>query len=293
MAPSKMTTRSAHGFEVGLARRPAAALTSRLPVRRSVRSTEIASRPRAVGHCACSSTREPVTTARPVVPRRADAQGPHPRSTRRRPSTRPRRRSAWLARRTYHRGGELDDILVHLRMTSRCVMAELATPPDNARQAGAGQDPGDSGDGDAPRDAHRQVSTRFEMPNEFVDPRPDAGRAALDVARTVVRRAERTAIEVAVAESHVVPVPEPALRLACTRRPRPRGSSAASEGHPSDMLANTPTPPGAEHSRWLSPSAPPRPQPGIARCTSVVPVACRPCRASQVKAPIVVSTWPS
>jgi cob(I)alamin adenosyltransferase len=49
------------------------------------------------------------------------------------------------------------------------------------------------------------VAGRFELPKEFVVPGQDRGSALLDVARTVVRRAERAAADVAVEGSLVIP----------------------------------------------------------------------------------------
>ena len=49
------------------------------------------------------------------------------------------------------------------------------------------------------------LSARFAMPSEFVLPGQDPVSAALEVARTVVRRAERRAVQVASEGSHVVP----------------------------------------------------------------------------------------
>jgi cob(I)alamin adenosyltransferase len=49
------------------------------------------------------------------------------------------------------------------------------------------------------------VAARFELPKEFVVPGQDRGSALLDVARTVVRRAERAAAEVAAEGSLAVP----------------------------------------------------------------------------------------
>jgi cob(I)alamin adenosyltransferase len=49
------------------------------------------------------------------------------------------------------------------------------------------------------------ISGRFEPPTEFVVPGQNLVAAALDVARTVTRRAERAAIPATVAESMVVP----------------------------------------------------------------------------------------
>jgi cob(I)alamin adenosyltransferase len=50
-----------------------------------------------------------------------------------------------------------------------------------------------------------ELSSRFEPPTEFVVPGENRIAALLDVARTIVRRAERQALDVAGAGSHVVP----------------------------------------------------------------------------------------
>jgi cob(I)alamin adenosyltransferase len=49
------------------------------------------------------------------------------------------------------------------------------------------------------------VADRFEPPKEFVVPGANRAAATLDLARTVVRRAEREAVSVSVAGSFVVP----------------------------------------------------------------------------------------
>jgi cob(I)alamin adenosyltransferase len=49
------------------------------------------------------------------------------------------------------------------------------------------------------------LDTRFERPTEFVVPGEHPVAAWLDLARTVVRRAERHALEAAPPPSHVVP----------------------------------------------------------------------------------------
>ena len=49
------------------------------------------------------------------------------------------------------------------------------------------------------------LTARFEPPTEFVLPGQRPTAAALDLARTVVRRAERSALAVAAPGSHVVP----------------------------------------------------------------------------------------
>jgi cob(I)alamin adenosyltransferase len=49
------------------------------------------------------------------------------------------------------------------------------------------------------------ATARFEMPRDFVIPGGTPVAAALDVARTIVRRAERGALVVAPPHSHAVP----------------------------------------------------------------------------------------
>jgi cob(I)alamin adenosyltransferase len=49
------------------------------------------------------------------------------------------------------------------------------------------------------------ITGRFEQPKEFVVPGQTLVAAQLDVARTVVRRAERAALRAAVPDSQVVP----------------------------------------------------------------------------------------
>jgi cob(I)alamin adenosyltransferase len=49
------------------------------------------------------------------------------------------------------------------------------------------------------------IGGRFELPREFVVPGQDRGSALLDLARTVVRRAERAAAVVAADGSFVIP----------------------------------------------------------------------------------------
>ena len=58
---------------------------------------------------------------------------------------------------------------------------------------------------DGARVAHRRVDERFEPPTEFVVPGQTRVAAQLDVARTVVRRAERASLHAVVDGSHVLP----------------------------------------------------------------------------------------
>lgn len=102
-------------------------------------------------------------------------------------------------------GTELDTILTALERDLWVLMAELATDDPNRSKL----TPGGSLVTDAMVTALEAViddiGGRFELPSEFVVPGQDRGSALLDLARTVVRRAERAATLVAADGSHVVP----------------------------------------------------------------------------------------
>jgi cob(I)alamin adenosyltransferase len=102
-------------------------------------------------------------------------------------------------------GSELDELLVSVERDLYVLMAELATLPENHHKL----TPGASlvtGEMVARIEAATDdLATRFEMPTEFVLPGQDRVSALLDVARTVVRRAERRAVAVAEPPSSVVP----------------------------------------------------------------------------------------
>ena len=110
-----------------------------------------------------------------------------------------------FARAASESGGELDELLIRLERDLWVLMAELATDPSNRGKL----EPGTSlvttemvkqleSDIDA-------MSDRFDLPAEFVVPGETEVAARLDVARTVVRRAERSALAVALPDSHVLP----------------------------------------------------------------------------------------
>lgn len=110
-----------------------------------------------------------------------------------------------VARAEAEPGGELDQLLVGIQRDLWVLMAELATAPDNAAKLVDGETRV-SADMVRALEAHIDaVTERFEMPTEFVVPGQNRVAAALDVARTVVRRAEREALRVVVGGSHVVP----------------------------------------------------------------------------------------
>lgn len=100
---------------------------------------------------------------------------------------------------------ELDALLVRLERDLWVLMAELATEDAHrdrlvpgtslvTAEMVAGLEP-----------LIDELSSRFEPPGGFVVPGQDRVSAAVDVARTVVRRAERRAVAVAAEGSFVVP----------------------------------------------------------------------------------------
>jgi cob(I)alamin adenosyltransferase len=100
---------------------------------------------------------------------------------------------------------ELGDILVHAQRDLWVLMAELATLPENEHKLVAGKSRVTAEMVDAIEPLIDAATARFEMPRDFVIPGGTPVGAALDVARTVVRRAERAALGVAPAGSQVVP----------------------------------------------------------------------------------------
>ena len=110
-----------------------------------------------------------------------------------------------VARALAERGGELDDVLVHVERDLWVLMAELATEPEQAHKLVDG-----ATRVTAEMVAHLEhliddVTARFEQPTEFVVPGEHLVAAHLDVARTVVRRAERRSMAVAASGSQVLP----------------------------------------------------------------------------------------
>ena len=114
-----------------------------------------------------------------------------------------------LARAEAERGSELDELLVRLQRELFVVGAELATEPANRAKL----EPGVSRTTEAMVTALEPViddiTARYEAPTEFVLPGENRIAAALDVARTVVRRAERQSVAAArdgwLPDSQVVP----------------------------------------------------------------------------------------
>jgi len=111
-----------------------------------------------------------------------------------------------LARAEAEPGSELDDILLSLERDLWVLMAEVATAPDNRHKLVEGTSLVTDAMVGALEVHIDALNERFEMPAEFVVPGQNRVSAALDVARTVVRRAERECGGASLASgSHVGP----------------------------------------------------------------------------------------
>jgi len=110
-----------------------------------------------------------------------------------------------VARAACERGGELDELLVAIERDLWVLMAELATDTSNAHKLVDGTSRVTRAMVDALESRIDDYSGRFEPPTEFVVPGQTATAALLDVARTVVRRAERASLRAAADGSQVVP----------------------------------------------------------------------------------------
>ena len=106
-------------------------------------------------------------------------------------------------------GSELDALLIRLQRELFVVGAELATAPANRAKLEPGTTIVTAEMVSALEPVIDDVTARFEAPQEFVLPGENRVAAALDVARTVVRRAEREAVTATgdgwIGDGHVVP----------------------------------------------------------------------------------------
>lgn len=110
-----------------------------------------------------------------------------------------------LARAEAGPGSELDAILLGIERDLWVLMAELATDPANRDKLEPGGSCTTSGMVERLEGLIDEITTRFDPPTEFVVPGETRQAALLDVARTVVRRAERDALAAAPEGSHAVP----------------------------------------------------------------------------------------
>jgi cob(I)alamin adenosyltransferase len=99
-----------------------------------------------------------------------------------------------LARAEAERGSELDELLIRLQRELFVVGAELATAPDRRNKLTPGVSRTTDEMVTALEPIIDDVTERFEAPKEFVLPGENRVTAALDLARTIVRRAERASV---------------------------------------------------------------------------------------------------
>jgi cob(I)alamin adenosyltransferase len=109
-----------------------------------------------------------------------------------------------LARAHAPRGGELDQLLIALERDLWVLMADLATDAANRDKLTPEVSLVTQSMVDHLEATIDDVSSRTELPAEFVVPGEEPVAAFLDVARTVVRRAERTSLAAVVDGSLVV-----------------------------------------------------------------------------------------
>lgn len=101
-----------------------------------------------------------------------------------------------VVRAEVERGSELDGLLIGLERDLYVLMAEVATAPANRRKLVAGVSLVTEEMVSALEDRIDELSGRFPPIKDFVIPGHDRVSAALDVARTATRRAERAALRV-------------------------------------------------------------------------------------------------
>lgn len=104
------------------------------------------------------------------------------------------------------RGSDLDDELVAIERELYVLMAELATAPRNQHKLVDGTSKVSAAMVEALGQRVLELEAAGAVPDDFVVPGQNRVAACLDVARTVVRRAERLAVGLDLAEgSNVVP----------------------------------------------------------------------------------------
>jgi cob(I)alamin adenosyltransferase len=109
-----------------------------------------------------------------------------------------------LARAEAEAGSELDEVLVGLERDLWVLMADLATAADNRHKLTAGRSLVTDEMVAALEGRIDDLAGRAGAPSEFVVPGQTRAGALLDVARTVVRRAERQAVGTAATGSRAV-----------------------------------------------------------------------------------------
>jgi cob(I)alamin adenosyltransferase len=101
-----------------------------------------------------------------------------------------------VARAEAPRGSEVEELLLGVERDLWVLMAEVATAPENRAKLEAGRTAVTDDMVRALEERIDDLSARFEAPAQFVVPGENRLSAALDLARTVVRRAERLVVRV-------------------------------------------------------------------------------------------------
>ncbi len=110
-----------------------------------------------------------------------------------------------MARALTEPGSRLNDLLITLERHLWVLMAEVATLPENRHKLTADKTLVTIEMIEMLESQIDALSDEIEMPTEFVVPGENQLSAALDVARTVIRRAERIAVGYPIEDSLVVP----------------------------------------------------------------------------------------
>jgi cob(I)alamin adenosyltransferase len=109
-----------------------------------------------------------------------------------------------MARAQTPAGTEVNERLTTLARDLYVLMAEVATAPDNRTKLVAGSSLVTPDMVAALEAGIDDLLARFDMPSDFTVPGENTVSAALDLARTVVRRAERLAVAEPVGEGSLV-----------------------------------------------------------------------------------------
>ena len=99
-----------------------------------------------------------------------------------------------LARTECEKGGDLENKIIHIERDLYVLMAELATDPEKQDKLESGKNKVNKEMISFIESFIDEITANFELPKEFVLPGQNRISALLDVARTVVRRAERRTI---------------------------------------------------------------------------------------------------
>ncbi len=110
-----------------------------------------------------------------------------------------------LVRTECEKGSDLEEKVIHIERDLYVLMAELATDPSNYDKLESGKSKVNDEMITFLEEFIDDISSRFELPKEFVIPGQNRISALIDIARTVVRRAERRTIACGVKNSLAVP----------------------------------------------------------------------------------------